>query len=107
MGHLSSASHAPAAPAAYGRVTVNGVALAADCLGALYWRDEGALVVGAPHPGKGSSFARRWGRSARRRPAWEKRRGLRAARAVAAPLRPARDALPPRPPDRALRAARG
>src|ERR1041384_1968964 len=59
MGQLSSASHAPAAPAAYGRVTVNGVALAADCLGALYWRDEGALIVADLHLEKGSSFARR------------------------------------------------
>src|ERR1041384_5223329 len=59
MGQLSSASHAPAAPAAYGRVTGNGLALAADCLGALYWREEGALIVADLHLEKGSSFARR------------------------------------------------
>jgi len=52
---ISSASTA----VAHGRVTVNGVALAADRLGALYWRDEGALVVADLHLEKGSSFARR------------------------------------------------
>ena len=45
--------------AGHGRVTVCGVALAADCLGALYWRDEGLLVVADLHLEKGSSFARR------------------------------------------------
>src|SRR5262245_34226579 len=45
--------------AAHGRVTVNGIALAADCLGALYWREEGALIVADLHLEKGSSFARR------------------------------------------------
>src|SRR3989440_6620813 len=40
-------------------VTVNGVALAADCLGALYWPEEGLLVVADLHLEKGSSFARR------------------------------------------------
>ena len=59
MGQLSPASDPPAAPAAHGRVTVNGVALAADCLGALYWPGEGLLVVADLHLEKGSSFARR------------------------------------------------
>jgi uncharacterized protein len=40
-------------------VAVAGVALAADCLGALSWRDEGVLVVADLHLEKGSSFARR------------------------------------------------
>src|SRR5437588_2036144 len=40
-------------------VTVNGVALAADCLGALYWPEHGLLVVADLHLEKGSSFARR------------------------------------------------
>src|ERR1043165_903721 len=57
MGQPSPASNA--LPAAHGRVTVAGTALAADCLGALYWRDEGALIVSDLHLEKGSSFARR------------------------------------------------
>jgi DNA ligase-associated metallophosphoesterase len=40
-------------------VAVNGVALVADCAGALYWRDEGLLIVSDLHLEKGSSFARR------------------------------------------------
>jgi DNA ligase-associated metallophosphoesterase len=59
MGQPSPASNTPATPAAHGRVTVNGVALAADCLGALHWREEGVLVVSDLHLEKGSSFARR------------------------------------------------
>jgi len=59
MGQPSPASNTPAAPAAHGRVAVNGVALAADCLGALYWGDEGLLVVADLHLEKGSSFAQR------------------------------------------------
>jgi hypothetical protein len=47
------------ATAAHGRVTVAGIALAADCLGALYWPEEGLLVVADLHLEKGSSFARR------------------------------------------------
>jgi DNA ligase-associated metallophosphoesterase len=42
-----------------GRVSVAGVALAADCAGALYWPEEGLLVVADLHLEKGSSFARR------------------------------------------------
>ena len=59
MGQPSPTSTTPAAPAAHGRVMVNGVALAVDCLGALHWPDEGLLVVADLHLEKGSSFARR------------------------------------------------
>src|SRR6187399_1817863 len=59
MGQPSPTSTTPAAPAAHGRVMVNGVALAADCLGALHWPDEGLLVVSDLHLEKGSSYARR------------------------------------------------
>src|SRR4051812_29142420 len=59
MGQPSPASHTVAAPVAHGRVTVSGVTLHADCLGALYWPDEGALIVADLHLEKGSSFARR------------------------------------------------
>lgn len=59
MGQPSPASHSSAVPAAHGHVTVNGVALAADCLGALTWREEGLLVIADLHLEKGSSFARR------------------------------------------------
>src|SRR3954449_2674191 len=45
--------------AAHGRVMVNGVTLHADCLGALYWHEDGALIVADLHLEKGSSFARR------------------------------------------------
>jgi DNA ligase-associated metallophosphoesterase len=40
-------------------VRVCGVALHADCLGALYWPEEGLLLVADLHLEKGSSFARR------------------------------------------------
>src|SRR4051794_19112959 len=59
MGQPSPASHTVAAPVAHGRVTMHGVALAADCLGALYWPEQGLLVVADLHLEKGSSFARR------------------------------------------------
>src|SRR3954466_12787394 len=59
MGQPSPASNAPVTPAVHGRVVVNGIALAADCLGALYWREEGVLIVADLHLEKGSSFARR------------------------------------------------
>jgi DNA ligase-associated metallophosphoesterase len=42
-----------------GTIAVAGAALAADCAGALYWPDEGLLVVADLHLEKGSSFARR------------------------------------------------
>ena len=38
---------------------VAGITLAADCAGALYWPEEGLLVVADLHLEKGSSFARR------------------------------------------------
>lgn len=59
MGQSSPASNASASPAPHGRVTVCDIAFAADCLGALYWRDEGVLIVSDLHLEKGSSFARR------------------------------------------------
>jgi uncharacterized protein len=59
MGQPSPASHTVAAPVAHGCVTVNGVTFHADCLGALYWPDEGALILADLHLEKGSSFARR------------------------------------------------
>ena len=40
-------------------VVLAGIALRADCLGALYWREQGVLVVSDLHLEKGSSFARR------------------------------------------------
>jgi DNA ligase-associated metallophosphoesterase len=42
-----------------GDVTVAGVALVADCTGALYWPEEGLLAVADLHLEKGSSFATR------------------------------------------------
>lgn len=45
--------------AAGGDVVVAGVALVADCAGALYWPEEGLLVVADLHLEKGSSFATR------------------------------------------------
>ena len=42
-----------------GDVVVAGIALVADCAGALYWPEEGLLVVADLHLEKGSSFATR------------------------------------------------
>jgi DNA ligase-associated metallophosphoesterase len=42
-----------------GDVIVAGIALVADCAGALYWPEEGLLVVADLHLEKGSSFATR------------------------------------------------
>ena len=50
---------APAQAAVGGDVTVAGVVLVADCAGALYWPEEGLLVVADLHLEKGSSFATR------------------------------------------------
>jgi len=50
---------APAQAAVGGDVTVAGIALVADCAGALYWPEEGLLVVADLHLEKGSSFATR------------------------------------------------
>lgn len=44
---------------AHGHLSVRDIALAADCLGALYWPEESLLVVADLHLEKGSSFARR------------------------------------------------
>ncbi len=44
---------------AHASVTVAGVVLHADCAGALYWPDEGVLLVADLHLEKGSSFAKR------------------------------------------------
>lgn len=40
-------------------ISVAGVALVADCAGALYWPDEGALIAADLHLEKGSAFAKR------------------------------------------------
>ena len=45
--------------AAAATIAIAGVTLAADCAGALYWPEEGALVVADLHLEKGSSFAER------------------------------------------------
>ena len=42
-----------------GGLAVAGITLHADCAGALYWPEEGLLVVADLHLEKGSSFARR------------------------------------------------
>jgi hypothetical protein len=47
------------AEAVQGEIALAGVTLVADRAGALYWQDEGLLVVSDLHLEKGSSFARR------------------------------------------------
>jgi DNA ligase-associated metallophosphoesterase len=44
---------------AHGAIAVRGITLHVDCAGALYWPEEGLLVVSDLHLEKGSSFARR------------------------------------------------
>ena len=44
-------------PAPGAEITVAGVSLVADLAGALYWPDEGALIVSDLHLEKGSAFA--------------------------------------------------
>src|SRR6267378_4379713 len=57
---MSFASYSPRADASVrGVLQLGNVTLAADCLGALYWPEEGLLVVADLHLEKGSSFARR------------------------------------------------
>src|SRR3954469_18417810 len=57
---MSFASCSPRADTSItGAICLGGVALAADCAGALYWPDESLLVVADLHLEKGSSFARR------------------------------------------------
>jgi DNA ligase-associated metallophosphoesterase len=53
---LAGAGFAPAAHGA-GEITVAGVPLVADLAGALYWPEEGLLVVSDLHLEKGSAFA--------------------------------------------------
>ena len=42
-----------------GPIAVAGIALTADCAGALWWPEENLLVVADLHLEEGSSFARR------------------------------------------------
>jgi DNA ligase-associated metallophosphoesterase len=49
----------PAARLAEGTIAVAGVALVADCAGALYWPEESLLAVADLHLEKGSSYATR------------------------------------------------
>jgi uncharacterized protein len=44
-------------PASGAEITVAGVSLVADLAGALYWPDEGALIISDLHLEKGSAFA--------------------------------------------------
>jgi DNA ligase-associated metallophosphoesterase len=53
---LAGAAHMPAPRA---EITVAGVPLVADLAGALYWPEEGALIVSDLHLEKGSAFAMR------------------------------------------------
>jgi uncharacterized protein len=53
---LAGTGFAPFAPGA-GEITVAGVPLVADIAGALYWPEEGLLVVSDLHLEKGSAFA--------------------------------------------------
>jgi DNA ligase-associated metallophosphoesterase len=48
----------PALPEGGAVIVVNGTRLFADCAGALYWPEQGALIVADLHLEKGSSFAR-------------------------------------------------
>ena len=59
MAQTSSASGLLRPDRRHGSVRVAGVDLQADCAGALYWPEEGLLVVADLHLEKGSSFAQR------------------------------------------------
>ena len=48
-----------AAPQGGGEIRIAGVTVVADCGGALYWPEEGLLIVADLHLEKGSSFAKR------------------------------------------------
>jgi DNA ligase-associated metallophosphoesterase len=48
-----------AAPQGSGEIRIAGITVVADCGGALYWPEEGLLVVADLHLEKGSSFAKR------------------------------------------------
>jgi DNA ligase-associated metallophosphoesterase len=52
-------SRCPSIPQGAGEINLAGITLIADCMGALYWPDEGLLVVADLHLEKGSSFAER------------------------------------------------
>jgi DNA ligase-associated metallophosphoesterase len=52
-------SRRPSIPPGAGEINLAGITLIADCMGALYWPDEGLLVVADLHLEKGSSFAER------------------------------------------------
>ena len=62
-GNPDDFSTAPGSPLPRGRadhvISIAGVAVVADCGGALYWPEEGLLVVADLHLEKGSSFAHR------------------------------------------------
>jgi hypothetical protein len=59
MQNAAEFAHQSLAIPAHGHVIVHGIALAADCAGALYWPEHGLLAVADLHFEKGSSFARR------------------------------------------------
>ncbi len=59
MHRLASIETAATPGPQAGRIALAGVHLLADCAGALYWPDEGLLIVSDLHLEKGSSFARR------------------------------------------------
>jgi hypothetical protein len=59
MAQTSSASSSLRPDRSFDGVRVAGIALAADCAGALYWPEQGLLAVADLHLEKGSSFARR------------------------------------------------
>jgi DNA ligase-associated metallophosphoesterase len=57
--NLSRAEGEPTEQAAGAEITLQGVTLVADCAGALYWPEQGVLLVADLHLEKGSSFATR------------------------------------------------
>jgi DNA ligase-associated metallophosphoesterase len=59
-GHVARPARSASAPEGGGaEITLQGVTLVADCVGALYWPEEGILAVADLHLEKGSSFAAR------------------------------------------------
>jgi len=58
-GLASPDSRRPSIPQGGAEINLAGITLIADCMGALYWPDEGLLVVADLHLEKGSSFAER------------------------------------------------
>jgi uncharacterized protein len=57
--NTSPAATSARTPRPSGEIAIAGVTLAADCGGALYWPEQGLLVVADLHLEKGSSFAKR------------------------------------------------